>query len=66
MEIEYEIKKLIRNRDTLINELKLLKKKYECGEISREEYENKRRVIEREIVEVMDRLVQYKFISENF
>jgi len=63
--IKSTIEELTREKDRLVDELLSLKDKYEKGEISKEEYEEKRRKIERKIVEVMDRLVQLGFILGN-
>ncbi|HDM24125.1 hypothetical protein DRO02_00810 [archaeon] len=63
--IKSTIEELTREKDRLVDELLSLKGKYEKGEISKEEYEEKRRKIERKIVEVMDRLVQLGFILGN-
>ena len=48
-----------------IKDLKNLQQKYENGEINEEEYDKKRNVIERNLVEIMDRLSQMKFILGN-
>lgn len=48
--------------EVFVKDLKNLEKKYENGEISEEEYEEKKNVIERSLVELMDRLSQMKFI----
>ncbi len=63
--IKSTIEELTKEKDRLVEELLSLKAKYEKGEISKEEYEEKRREIERKIVEVMDRLVQLGFILGN-
>lgn len=63
--IKSTIEELTREKDRLVDELLSLKDSYEKGEISKEEYEEKRRKIERKIVEVMDRLVQLGFILGN-
>lgn len=48
--------------EVFVKDLKNLEKKYENGEIGEEEYEEKKNVIERSLVELMDRLSQMKFI----
>ena len=48
--------------EVFVKDLKNLEKKHEKGEISEEEYEEKKNVIERSLVELMDRLSQMKFI----
>ncbi len=63
--IKSTIEKLTKERDKLVEELLSLKDKYEKREISKEEYEEKRREVERKIVEIMDRLVQLGFILGN-
>ncbi|RJS85755.1 hypothetical protein CW702_00715 [Candidatus Bathyarchaeota archaeon] len=55
-------KDLERQRDALLKELETLKKRFENGEISEEEYKEERHKIERKIVEVMDRLAQMRFL----
>jgi len=62
--IEKEAHRLISRRDELLRSLQLLKRKYEKGEVSEEEYQRKRREIERELVEIMDRLVQLQYFVE--
>jgi len=56
-------KDLERQRDKLVDELKMLEKKRESGEIDEETYKRKRHETERAVVEVMDRLAQMKFLS---
>ena len=63
--IKSTIEELTREKDRLVEELLSLKDKYKKGKISKEEYKEKRRRIERKIVEVMDRLVQLGFILGN-
>ncbi len=55
-------KDLERRRDALINDLKSLEERHNRGEIDEEEYKEKRRKIERDLVEVMDHLAQTRFI----
>ncbi len=56
-------KSLNKRKDELVKEIKKLDKLKEKGEISEEEYQEKRYVIERELVEIMDRLTQLGFLS---
>ncbi|MBS7609775.1 hypothetical protein KEJ19_04295 [Candidatus Bathyarchaeota archaeon] len=60
--MKQRLKELEKRRDELLKELKELKRRFENKELSHEEYEIKRHGIEREIVEVMDRLVQIQFL----
>jgi len=62
-EVKERIKELERKRDELLDELKELDKKRKAGEISEEEYKERRHTIERGLVEIMDRLAQMRFIS---
>ena len=62
-EIKGRVKELERRRDELLDELKELDKKRKSGEVSEEEYKERRHTIERGLVEIMDRLAQMKFIS---
>ncbi len=55
-------KDLEKQRDALLKELETLKKRFESGEISEEEYKKERHKVERKIVEVMDRLAQMRFL----
>jgi len=57
------IKDLERQRDKLLDELKSLDEKHKKGEIDEETYKKERHRIERNIVEVMDRLAQMRFLS---
>ena len=61
-EIKGRVKEMERGRDELLDELKDLEKKRESGEISEEEYKERRHTIERGLVEIMDRLAQMRFI----
>lgn len=61
-EMKERVKELQRRKDELLDELKELDKKRESGEISEEEYEERRHTVERGLVEVMDRLAQMRFI----
>lgn len=60
--MKQKLKELEKRRDELLKELKELKRRFESKELSQEEYEIKRHGVEREIVEVMDRLVQIQFL----
>jgi chromosome segregation ATPase len=53
---------LDKRKQALIEQLKELNLKVEKNEISLEEYEPKKREIERELVEIMDRLTQLNFL----
>jgi len=57
------IKDLEMQRDRLLDELKSLDKKHEKGEVDEDTYKKERHRIERNIVEVMDRLAQMRFLS---
>ena len=57
------IKDLEMQRDKLLDELKSLDEKHKKGEIDEETYKKERHRIERNIVEVMDRLAQMRFLS---
>ncbi len=61
-EMKDRVKQLERERDSLLKELKDLDRRLKEGEISEEEYKEKRHTIERELVEIMDRLIQMGFI----
>jgi len=61
-EIKERVKELHRRKDELLEELKDLEKKRKSGEISEEEYKERRHTIERGLVEIMDRLAQMRFI----
>jgi CRISPR/Cas system-associated protein Cas5 (RAMP superfamily) len=60
--MKQKLKELEKRRDQLLEELRNLKRRYEKKELSKEEYEIKRHGVEREIVEVMDRMVQIQFL----
>ncbi|MFQ6096052.1 MAG: hypothetical protein ACE5NN_07900 [Candidatus Bathyarchaeia archaeon] len=45
-----------------MNDLKTLEEQFKKGEITEDQYKEKRRKIERAFVEVMDRLAQTKFL----
>ena len=55
-------KDLKKRRDSLLNDLKALEEQFKKGEISEDQYNEKRRTIERALVEVMDRLAQARFL----
>jgi hypothetical protein len=56
-------KDLEKQRDNLVDELKKLEERRKKGEFDENTYKEKRREIERAIVEVMDRLAQMRFLS---
>lgn len=56
-------KDLKKQSDKLVEELKNLDKKFKNGLVDENEYNLKKHKIEREIVEVMDRLAQMRFLS---
>ncbi len=56
------LKALEKRQKELIKELEELIKKRESGEISEEEFHVQKTKLEREYVEVMDRLAQLRFI----
>ena len=56
-------KDLERQRDNLFDEIKKLEERRKKGEFDENTYKEKRREIERAIVEVMDRLAQMNFLS---
>jgi uncharacterized membrane protein len=56
-------KDLERQRDNLVDEIKKLEERRKKGEFDENTYKEKRREIERAIVEVMDRLAQMNFLS---
>ncbi|MCS7120369.1 MAG: hypothetical protein RMJ07_01700 [Nitrososphaerota archaeon] len=62
-DIAGKTKDLERQRDKLVDELKNLEERRKKGELSEEAYKEKRRELERQIVEVMDRLAQMRFFS---
>ncbi|MGQ9514401.1 MAG: hypothetical protein ACUVTL_05060 [Thermoproteota archaeon] len=65
-EIEAGIKGLERRKKELEELFDSLEKKHKSGEVSEEEYKSERKKIEREFVEVMDRLTQYRFQRTGF
>jgi len=60
--VEREYRRLLKERDRLVDELQKLKKRYESGELDEEAYKRSRYDVERQIVEVMDRITQLKFL----
>lgn len=56
------LQELQQRKTTLIQQIKNLDKEKEKGNINPEEYKNKKREIERELVEIMDRLTQLAFL----
>ncbi len=56
-------KDLEKQRDRLVDELKMLEEKHKKGEVDEKAYKEKRHDIERAIVEVMDRLAQMRFLA---
>jgi uncharacterized membrane protein len=56
-------KDLEKQRDNLVDEIKKLEERRKKGEFDENTYKEKRREIERAIVEVMDRLAQMNFLS---
>ena len=52
-----------KQRDKLVDEIKKLEERRKKGEFDENTYKEKRREIERAIVEVMDRLAQMNFLS---
>lgn len=60
--VEEEYRRLLRERDRLIEEIRSLKRRYEKGEVDKESYRRSRYDLERRIVEVMDRIAQLKFL----
>lgn len=60
--VEKEYRRLLKERDRLVDELQKLKKRYESGELDEEAYKRSRYDVERQIVEVMDRITQLKFL----
>ena len=61
--IEARTKDLQKQADKLVDELKKLEERQKKGEFDENTYKEKRREIERAIVEVMDRLAQMQFLS---
>ncbi len=55
-------KNLNKKKKQLVEEIKKLNKDFEKNNISKEDYEVKKHKLERDLVQVMDYLVQYKFM----
>lgn len=60
-EIESGIKGLERRKKELEDEFESIEKKFKEQQISQDDYAMERKRIEREFIEVMDRLTQYRF-----
>ncbi len=56
------MKQLNNRKQFLVQQLKALNTEKENNHLSEEEYEYKKNQIERELVEIMDRLTQLNFI----
>ncbi|MBO3804072.1 MAG: hypothetical protein JTT11_09450 [Candidatus Brockarchaeota archaeon] len=65
-EIEAGIRALERRKKELEDSFDSLERKRKSGEVSEDEYQSERKKIEREFVEVMDRLAQYRFQRSGF
>ncbi|NVM53515.1 MAG: hypothetical protein HWN66_07400 [Candidatus Helarchaeota archaeon] len=59
------IQQLQSRKKILIQQMKDLNREESDKKISKEEYEQKKYEIERELVEIMDRLTQLAYISKN-
>ncbi|NHI91126.1 MAG: hypothetical protein EAX96_01400 [Candidatus Lokiarchaeota archaeon] len=57
-----EYKNLNLKKDKLVKEIKKLNKNFEENKIKKEDYEKSKHKLERELVEVMDYLIQYKYL----
>ena len=57
-----EFKNLNRKKDKLVQDIKKLNKDFEQNKIPKDVYEKNKHKLERELVEVMDYLVQYKHV----
>ena len=55
-------KNLNKKKTELVESIKKLNKDFEKNKISKEDFEKEKHKIERELVQVMDYLVQYKFV----
>ena len=55
-------KNLNQKKDKLVQEIKKLNKEFEQDKIPQDDYKKKKHKLERELVEVMDYLVQYKYL----
>jgi len=56
------LKELLRKKEELEKEMEILNKKKNKKQITDEEYQKEKKKIEREFIEVMDRLAQMKYI----
>ena len=56
------VRELQTRKDALVKQLKELNKEMENKKIDIEEYNHKKREIERELVDIMDRLTQLGFL----
>jgi|YelNatPaOPRAMG01_1025707.scaffolds.fasta_scaffold11101_6 hypothetical protein len=61
--VEDELKRLLSEKKQIEERFEALQKLFQSGKISEQEYNERRRSIEREFVEVMDRLAQIRFIA---
>jgi predicted ATP-grasp superfamily ATP-dependent carboligase len=61
--IDVKTKDLEKQADKLVDDLKKLEERHKKGEFDDNTYKERRREIERAIVEVMDRLAQMRFLS---
>ena len=56
------LKELLRKKEELEKKMEILNKKKNKKQITDEEYQKEKKKIEREFIEVMDRLAQMKYI----
>lgn len=56
------LKELLRKKEELEKEMEILNKKKNKKRITDEEYQKEKKKIEREFIEVMDRLAQMRYI----
>jgi len=56
------LKELLRKKEELEKRMEILNKKKNKKQITDEEYQKERKKIEREFIEVMDRLAQMRYI----
>ncbi len=61
-DVKEAFKALKKRRREIEDELSSLKSKFELGEIDEEEYNRRKYELEREFVEIMDRLIQLRYI----
>jgi len=57
------LEKLLKRKKELEKELEVLLKRKEKGEISEEEFSKQKRNIEKEYIEIMDRIAQLKYLA---